>query len=144
MTSVNEPDHVLALLEGTMRASKRIMDAAMADRVPRLRSSYFRLMGFIPAEGIRLTELAARASMTKQALGEFVATLEEEGFVRSRPDPDDRRARLVAPTARGVELQQALAEAIERLEQEWRERVGPRRWATMRAVLVEIARSSAT
>ncbi|WP_248961306.1 MarR family transcriptional regulator [Sphaerisporangium perillae] len=112
----------------------------MADHAPGLRSSFLRVMNLIPADGIRLTDLATRASMTKQAMGEFVATLEQEGFVRVLADPHDRRVRLVTPTPRGIELQKASAAAIEELEREWRERVGPRRWATTCAVLAELGR----
>jgi len=35
----------------------------------------------IPGEGIRISDLAALAQMTKQALGEFADWLEQSGFV---------------------------------------------------------------
>ncbi|GAB1821116.1 MarR family winged helix-turn-helix transcriptional regulator [Herbidospora sp. RD11066] len=139
MTLASDPDHVLALIERVLRASKRAMEAAMAEHAPGLRGSFLRVMNLMPVDGIRLTDLARRASMTKQAMGEFVATLEQEGFVRVSADPNDRRVRIVAPTPRGVELQKACSAAIEDIEREWRERVGPRRWATARAVLAELA-----
>ncbi len=53
-------------------------------------------------DGTRLTELAARAGITHQSMGELVAALVDSGYLRRVPDPGDRRARLVAPTARGV------------------------------------------
>ncbi|TKK88136.1 MarR family transcriptional regulator [Herbidospora galbida] len=138
MTLASDPEHVIALLDRALREAKRVMDEVVADHAPGLRVSFLRVMDLMPADGIRLTDLAGRASMTKQAMGEFVATLEREGFVHVLPDPRDRRVRLVVPTARGVELQKASSAAIEALEREWRERVGPRRWATTRAVLAEL------
>ena len=45
----------------------------------------------IDPAGSRLTQLAARANMTPQAMGELVDELEELGYVVRRPDPTDRR-----------------------------------------------------
>src|SRR5919205_1472213 len=51
--------------------------------------------------GTRLTELARRAHMTKQGMMLLVDDLEERGYVRRVPDPEDARAKLVRLTARG-------------------------------------------
>ncbi len=52
----------------------------------------------IDLTGSRLTQLAARANMTPQAMGELVDELEELGYVVRRPDPSDRRAKLIVLT----------------------------------------------
>ena len=49
-------------------------------------------------DGTRLTELAARAGITHQSMGELVAALVDSGYLRRVPDPGDRRARLVGDT----------------------------------------------
>jgi DNA-binding MarR family transcriptional regulator len=54
--------------------------------------------------GTTVSALADRAAMTKQAMAELVAHLEERGYVVRVPDPDDRRAKLVLPTDRGREV----------------------------------------
>ncbi len=54
--------------------------------------------------GSRLTDLAARARMTKPAMRELVDRGVALGFVVRRPDPTDRRAAQVAFTARGQDL----------------------------------------
>ena len=46
----------------------------------------------IPAGGIRITDLARMAGMTKQSLGEFVDWAERRGFVASGRDPGRPRA----------------------------------------------------
>ena len=48
-----------------------------------------------------MTDLAARAAMTKQAMRELVVHLEERGYVEVVPHPDDGRAKLVTLTDRG-------------------------------------------
>ena len=51
--------------------------------------------------GTRLTDLAARAGMTHQAMGESVSSLVALGYLERVPDPVDRRARLVVLTPKG-------------------------------------------
>ena len=50
---------------------------------------------------MRTTDIAARAGITKQAVGQIVDELEALGYVRREPDPADARARLVVYTERG-------------------------------------------
>jgi len=58
----------------------------------------------IGPEGSRLTDLARGANMSPQAMGELVDELEQLGYVVRRPDPTDRRAKLVEATRRGKAL----------------------------------------
>src|SRR5438034_9226204 len=60
---------------------------------------------FVRDDGMRLTELASLAGMTKQSVGELVDDLVELGYVERIPDPADRRAKLICLTERGVEAQ---------------------------------------
>jgi DNA-binding MarR family transcriptional regulator len=89
---------------------------------------------------MRVTDLAARVGMTKQALGEFVTTLQAAGLVEVTVDQRDRRVRRVSPTPSGQELQQVVESAIAGIERQWASQVGPKRWATFREVLTEIGR----
>ena len=54
--------------------------------------------------GTTVSTLAARAQMTKQAMAELVVHLERHGYVVRVPDPTDRRAKLVLPTATGRQV----------------------------------------
>src|SRR5215208_6594519 len=85
-------------------------------------------------------EVRPRVAMTKQALGEFVATLQDAGLVEVTVDQRDRRVRLIRPTPAGQELQRVIESAIAEIERRWAAEVGPERWATFRAVLAEIGR----
>src|SRR2546423_9522709 len=51
--------------------------------------------------GTRLTELAKRARISKQGMMLLVDDLEERGYVRRVPDPEDGRAKIVRLTAKG-------------------------------------------
>jgi DNA-binding MarR family transcriptional regulator len=69
------------------------------------------VLAHLQPEGIRATELARLSGQHKQVIGKHVDELEGLGYVERRPDPDDRRAKLVVPTARGLR-EMATADAI--------------------------------
>jgi DNA-binding MarR family transcriptional regulator len=94
----------------------------------------------IPPPGIRITDLAATAGMTTQALGEFVDWLEEAGFVASRRDEHDRRVRLVSRTGRGDAAAEAGARAIAAVERNWQEEIGAERFEVMMQALRDLGR----
>lgn len=58
----------------------------------------------ITLEGVRVTDLAERAGMTKQSMAYLVDDLTALGYVAMAPDPTDGRAKLVVPTAKGASL----------------------------------------
>ena len=55
-------------------------------------------------EGTRLTQIAARAHMTKQSMRELVNRAEAQGFVERCSDPADRRAKIIAFTPAGLAM----------------------------------------
>jgi DNA-binding MarR family transcriptional regulator len=103
-----------------------------------LRGSHFRLLTSVPRRGINVTELAAAISMTKQAAGQFVTYLEGTGHLTTRPDPQDRRVRLVVRTPEGDHTVRAVNARIARLERQWAREVGAERFATFREVLHDL------
>ncbi|NYE74014.1 MarR family winged helix-turn-helix transcriptional regulator [Microlunatus parietis] len=135
-----EPDHIFALLGGLLDALRSdFQQEAKALRQPyrRLRTSQLRLLSLTPAEGMRLTDLAVRVGMTKQALGEFANVLENDGFLESVSDPTDRRVRILRPTAKGRRAVEAGNQVISAVEKRWRERLGAEHWDRLRALLAD-------
>jgi DNA-binding MarR family transcriptional regulator len=88
--------------------------------------------------GTRLTELARRANITPQAMGELVDDLERLGYVTRRPDPGDRRAKLIALTPRGVACVWAAFETIAGIEHRLEDILGERTLGTLRRALNRI------
>ena len=88
--------------------------------------------------GTRLTELARRAHMTKQGMMLLVDELEERGYVRRVPDPEDARAKLVRLTARGRTYVAEARRAMAAVESRARRELGWRRYAAFRAALEEL------
>jgi DNA-binding MarR family transcriptional regulator len=89
----------------------------------------------IDPEGSRLTDLARRANMTPQAMGELVDELEGLGYVTRGPDPTDRRAKLIVLTPRGRAAVKAGKQTIVGLENRITEILGADGHARLRMLL---------
>ena len=103
-----------------------------------LRVSHYRLLELIPESGARITDLAGIAGMTKQGLGQHVDYLQERGYTESERLPEDRRVRLVRRTGKGDEAVAFSRAAIGRVETAWRQQLGPERYESLRATLLEL------
>ncbi len=95
-------------------------------------------------DGLRLGELAERAGMTAQSMGELVDDLEGLGYVERRPDPTDRRAKRVHLTGKGRLTRSAAAKAATRMEAELRKLLGSADYRQLRQVLLRIVAANAT
>jgi DNA-binding MarR family transcriptional regulator len=94
---------------------------------------------FVREDGLRLTELATLAGMTKQSIGEIVDDLVARGYVERFPDPADRRAKLIRLTPKGEEAQGIGLRLFAKLEQRLADRHGAKRIAQLRDLLEKIA-----
>ena len=114
--------------------AKRVEAAGFTD----IRPGHGCVFGTIDPEGSRLTDLAERANMTKQSVGEATSDLEQRGYVERVPDPDDGRAKIIRLTKRGREAQAIGRRLIAEVEREWAERFGEERVAALREALEAI------
>lgn len=102
-----------------------------------VRPAHAALFPHIDLEGTRITEIARRAGITKQAVGQLVDDLEAMGTVERVRDPTDGRARLVR-FARGPDGDHAILHGLRvlgALEAELRAEVGADRWAALHDTL---------
>ncbi|WAJ42657.1 MarR family winged helix-turn-helix transcriptional regulator [Mycobacterium sp. Aquia_216] len=76
---------------------RRLRDEGFDDIAPR----HGAVLAHLRPEGVRATDLARQSGHVKQVIGVFIDDLEALGYVERTPDPADRRAKLVVPTARG-------------------------------------------
>jgi DNA-binding MarR family transcriptional regulator len=88
-----------------------------------------------PVNGSRLTELAERANMTKQSVGEVTSDLEQRGYVERVADPNDGRAKIIRLTAQGRHAHAIGLQLIEELEREWARRYGENHVVALRKAL---------
>jgi DNA-binding MarR family transcriptional regulator len=138
---MQRPDRVdfLALLYTAADALVGELTARMeATGYGDVRGAHGCVFGNIEPAGMRLTELAERAGMTKQAVGEAVSDLERLGYAERVADPSDGRAKIIRLTDEGGAAQRAGFAIIADLEAEWVERFGAERVEQMRSLLIDI------
>jgi DNA-binding MarR family transcriptional regulator len=87
-------------------------------------AAHMHITRHLAVHGARLTELAQRAGMTKQAMGALVSQCEAWGMVSREADPLDARARRVVFTPTGLAWLNAYQEAVAQAELELRVSVG--------------------
>jgi DNA-binding MarR family transcriptional regulator len=103
-----------------------------------LRPAHTAVFQHIAADGSRLTDLAARAQMTKQSMGYLVDYLEQHGYVERRRAPGDRRAALICLTERGWAQVRAALAVIADTEQEWTTILGQARMDQLQDLLIDL------
>ena len=86
--------------------------------------------------GTRLTVLAERAEMSKQAMAELVDQCEKWGLIERRPDAIDRRAKKVVFTARGRRLIDVVRKAVAAAERDMLGLIGVRRMESLMSGLM--------
>ncbi len=94
-------------------------------------------------DGLRLTDLAARAGITVQSMGELIDDLEVKGYVERRPDPDDRRAKRIYLTDRGRKNAHVAKRATADVEDYLAELLGEQRYHLLRRTLEDIVAAEA-
>ena len=87
-------------------------------------AAHLHITRHLPPEGARLTELAQRAGMTKQAMAALVTQCEAWGMVQREDDPRDARARRIVFTASGLAWLQAYQAAVDQAQAELAQAVG--------------------
>ncbi len=104
---------------------------------PSARLSHTQVMPHLDLEGTRLTELARRMDVTKQAAQELINELEQLGVVERVPDPSDGRAKLIRFSERGRRgLLQGL-DVLAAIEGELRSELGDRTLGELSAALAK-------
>jgi DNA-binding MarR family transcriptional regulator len=108
----------------------RLLDERALARVNRegpkveLRPAHTSLFPHIDQQGTRLTELARRLGVTKQAAGQLVSDLEELKVLERVDDPVDGRAKLVRFTKSGLEALNHGLSVLRAIELELERRLG--------------------
>jgi DNA-binding MarR family transcriptional regulator len=92
----------------------------------------------LPEAGARVTDLAARAGITKQSMSYLVDHLVDHGYLRIGKDPGDARALQVRFTAKGRRLAGELVNRSNELEAKAATRLGADVMASLRERLVAL------
>ncbi|MEV7929691.1 MarR family transcriptional regulator [Kitasatospora sp. NPDC088264] len=97
------------------------------------------VLAYLRTDGIRASELARASGQHKQVIGTLVDDLERLGYVERRPDPADRRAKLIHPTERGLLQMEAAAAIMRSIEERHAKALGAREYAAFKTALHHVA-----
>ena len=133
------PPLIGALLRVPWEAVQRhMLERLHARGFDDLDAAHLNVFQYPGPQDARPSDLAARLRISKQALNYLLGELERRGYLERRADPDDLRSKRVALTPRGVAAVGAIREAVGEVETAWADRLGPERFAQLRALLVEL------
>ncbi len=136
----NQRENIGRLLLHAQRDFDAALNARLRERgYPDVRLAHSALFAHIDPEGTRSSELAERAGMTKQGMGQLVADLEKKGYVERVEDPEDGRARVVRLTKKGWRHVRDAREIIGEIEEAYARRLGDGRLETLRAILNDLS-----
>jgi DNA-binding MarR family transcriptional regulator len=93
---------------------------------------------YLEAGGSRITTLAARAGMTKQSMSALVYQLEDFGYLKRKPDPEDARAVLFYLTAKGETLRTKAQNLNYQFEQKWKQTLGAEQYKKLREMIQKL------
>lgn len=134
-----DPD--LGILSGqVLFAVQEEVYETLADRHPQVRARHGAVLAYLDAEGSRATELADRSGQHKQVIGKLVDELADLGYVERRPDPRDRRAKLIVPTPLGLDQMNRSDALFAALEHRLAQALGEQAFAEFKNAFRQVVR----
>jgi len=113
--------------------NERLAAGFRAEGFPDVRPAYGSvLLPLFEEDGLRLSELAARSRLSKQAMTTLVRALEARRLIVRRPDPDDGRAARVFLTPRARRFQATAERVLATLDRQVTQRLSRDRLETVR------------
>jgi DNA-binding MarR family transcriptional regulator len=128
--------HIGRLLLRAQRAfSVRAHDKLRARGHDGLSLAHTNLIANLDLDGTRITTLAGRIGVSKQAAGRLALDLEERGYIERAVDPADRRATVVTFTDAGWRFLRDAHQVKREIEAEYRAILGEQGMQNLRALL---------
>ena len=115
---------MIALVHDADKAFQaHMVRSAHARGRPDIKPAHNAVFGTLTEGGARAADMAARAGMTRQSMGEVIRDLVDIGILEMAPDPKDGRAKIVRYTPEGKRFSSGglrhLRDLEDRFEQEF-------------------------
>ena len=115
----SEEDVGFLLAKGLRRFNERLMERFAAEGFSEIRPSYGSvLMPLFSEDGLRLSDVAGRSRLSKQAITGIVKLCEEDELVVRERDPDDGRAYRLRLSAKGRAFRRVAEKVLTNLDEE--------------------------
>ncbi|HZX04589.1 MarR family transcriptional regulator [Kribbella sp.] len=135
---VPRPDRkpLIALVDRANRALQSDMvRRAHADGHAEVKMAHNSVFGTLHAGGARAADMAARAGITRQSMGEVIRDMVALDLLEMRADPNDGRAKVVDYSEHGLAVAGDGFQYLIDLERRFEEEFGEREYAIARDVL---------
>ncbi len=104
-----------------------------------LNAAHVGLWRYPGLDGLRPSQLADLAGITKQSVNDLLGHLERHGYLERVPDPGDGRARVIRLTSKGRRLEQTIYDEAGAAQLRIAQILGPRRFAQLHSSLELLA-----
>jgi DNA-binding MarR family transcriptional regulator len=133
------PPYVGALLRLSMMVvRRRLLNAIARGGYVDVTSSHLPLFAYPFPEGMQPSDLAARASQSKQAMNHVLVEMEKRGYIARKATPPKGR-RLVYLTRKGKDVVDICQKEMLGVQREWAKKVGRRQFDNFLDVLRRVA-----
>jgi DNA-binding MarR family transcriptional regulator len=130
---------LIALVDRANRAMQTDMvRRAHADGHTEVKMAHNAVFGTLHAEGARAADMAARAGITRQSMGEIIREMVGLDLLEMHSDPDDGRAKVVSYSEHGLAVATDGFEYLGRLERRLAEEFGAHEYEIARDVLARL------
>jgi DNA-binding MarR family transcriptional regulator len=127
------------LAKATQRWNELLQAELAREGYPEVRPSYGSvLLPLFEEDGLRMSELAARARLAKQTITTLVRLAERDGLVRRERDASDGRAFRIFLTGRATAFRPVAERVLARLEARVERRLPPAERAVLTSSLQEV------
>ena len=100
-----------------------------------LNAAHVGLWRYPGLDGLRPSQLADHAGITKQSVNDLLGHLERQGYLGRVPDSADGRARVIRLTSKGRRLEETIYAEAWKAQLRISEILGPRRFAQLHSSL---------
>jgi DNA-binding MarR family transcriptional regulator len=90
-------------------------------------------------KGLEQSKLAARMGLTKQAVQQLLDELAVDGIIERKPDPADKRGKLIVLTQNGLRTLHDANRIKKRLERDYEKLIGSKKLGALMETLDELA-----
>jgi DNA-binding MarR family transcriptional regulator len=133
------PPLIGALLRVPFEAVRDRMLAGLHERgFTDLVAAHLDVFQYPGPENQRPLQLASQTRMTKQALNYLLGQLQQLGYLTREPDDNDQRSKRIRLTPKGHAAITAIREIVQDVETEWEHQLGPRKFAQLRDLLMQL------
>jgi DNA-binding MarR family transcriptional regulator len=131
------------LFDSTRKFQEYVRKLVNQNGYPDIRIAHLAVTRHIDLAGTRIADVAQRAGVTKQSMGEMIDQLETMGFVTRTSDPADKRAKIILFTPDGRRLLDVIRDAVLAGEEDIRAQVGDDGLHALRDALFSYCRTEA-